>query len=114
MGLFLAADGELLEPHAPSLGIDALVLGSAPIDFFAEIARHTLAPFGHGYTVASLRRIRIAAMLGVAWRAPQGRTGCMRPLDIFVFSEAAIDQIVGRPIVACLQGLDCRARQAAI
>jgi hypothetical protein len=47
------ADRELLEPHAPGMGIDALVLGSASIDFFAEPAKvdRMFESFGY-YNVA--------------------------------------------------------------
>src|SRR5258707_3144459 len=78
------------------------------------ISRHALAPIGHGRAVAPLLRIRIGAVLGVPRRAPQRRTACMCPLYIVVFGEPAVDQIIGRRVAAGAQGLDFRARQAAI
>ncbi len=86
-GLFLAADGELLKPHAAPSGIEAFVLGSLSIDVLATIARHPLAPISYGHAVARLRRIRIGAVPGLSRRAPQLCTSRLRPLDIVVFGE---------------------------
>ncbi len=77
-GLFLAADGELLKPHAAPSGIEAFVLGSLSIDVLATIARHPLAPISYGHAVARLRRIRIGAVQSAGFSAQPQFACCKR------------------------------------
>src|SRR5271168_5048607 len=113
-GLELAAQGELAQTHAAGMGIDAFVLAAQPIEGLAFLALHALAPVRNANTVTFLWGIRVGAMLGLRWRAPHLYIVGMGPLDVVIFGEATIDQIVGWVVAFRVRHLDPRLRQAAI
>src|SRR5260221_3893310 len=96
------------------MGIDTFVLGAQSVECLAVLALHALAPIRDANPVIFLRRIRVGAMLGLPRRAPQLYIFGVGPLDVVVFSEAAIDQIVGGLVAFSVHGLDPRLCQAAI
>src|SRR5882757_2109770 len=113
-GLDLAAQGKLAQTHAAGMGIDTFVLGAQSVECLAVLALHALAPIRDANPVIFLRRIGVGAMLGLPRRAPQLYIFGVGPLDVVVFSEAPIDQIVGGFVAFSMCGLDPRLRQAAI
>src|SRR5665213_398511 len=96
------------------MGIDAFVLGAQSVECLAVFALHALTPIRDANTVTLLRRIRVRAVFGLPRRAPQLDIFGMGPIDVVVFSEAAIDQIVGRLVAFSVHRLDPRLCQAAI
>src|SRR6202521_448084 len=96
------------------MGIDAFVLGAQSVECLAVLALHALAPIRDANTVIFLRRIRVGAMLGLPRRAPHLYIFRMGPLDVVVFGEATIDQIVGGFVAFSMRGLDPGLCQAAI
>src|SRR6266478_5656256 len=96
------------------MGIDAFVLGAQSVECLAVLALHALAPIRDANTVIFLRRIRVGAMLGLPRRAPHLYIFGMGPLDVVVFGEATIDQIVGGFVAFSMRGLDPGLCQAAI
>src|ERR1700722_14123346 len=96
------------------MGIDAFVLGAQPVECLAVLALHAFAPIRDANTVTLLRRIGVGAMLVLRRRAPQLDIFGMGPLDVVVFSKAAIDQIVGGLVAFSLHRLDPRLCQTAI
>src|SRR5215218_998633 len=96
------------------MGIDAFVLGAQSVECPAVFVLHALAPIRDADTVIFLRRIGIGAVLGLPCRAPHLYIVGMGPLDVVVFGEAAIDQIVGGLVAFSVHGLDSRLCQAAI
>src|SRR5712664_1893960 len=96
------------------MGIDAYVLGAQSVECLAVLALHALAPIRDANTVIFLRRIRVGAMLGLPRRAPHLYIFGMGPLDVVVFGEATIDQIVGGFVAFSMRGLDPGLCQAAI
>src|SRR5260221_8728857 len=96
------------------MGIDAFVLGAQSVECFAALALHAFTPIRDADTVVFLRRIGVGAVLGLPRRAPQLDIFGMGPLDVVVFSEAAIDQIAGGCVALSVHGLDPRLCQAAI
>src|SRR5258705_11871228 len=96
------------------MGIDAFVLGAQSVECLAVLALHALAPIRDANTVIFLRCIRVGAMLGLPRRAPQLYIFGMGPLDVVVFGEATIDQIVGGLVAFRVHRLDPWLGQAAI
>src|SRR5712664_4672873 len=96
------------------MGIDAFVLGAQSVERLAVLALHASTPIRDANPVTFLRRIGVGAVLGLPRRAPQLYIFGMGPLDVVVFSEAAIDQIVGGLVAFSMHGLDPRLCQAAI
>src|SRR3979409_898306 len=96
------------------MGIDAFVLGAQSVECLAVVALHASTPIRDANPVTFLRRIGVSAVVGLPRRAPQLDIFGMGPLDVVVFSEAAIDQIVGGLVAFSVHGLDPRLCQAAI
>src|SRR6266550_6168641 len=96
------------------MGIDAFVLSAQSVECLAVLALHAFTPIRYADTVTFLRRIRVGAVLGLPRRAPQLYIFGMGPLDVVIFGEATIDQIVAGPVAFSVHRLDPRLCQAAI
>src|SRR5271169_3462434 len=80
----------------------------------AALARHPLPPIRHPRPVIGPRRIGRGAVLVMDCRAPQLDAAPMRPFDVLVLGEAAIDEVVGRYDATCGELLQAAPGQAAI
>src|SRR3981189_3350001 len=96
------------------MGIDAFVLGAQSVECLAVLALHAFTPIRDANPVTFLRRIRVGAVLGLPRWAPQPYIVGMGPLDVVVFGEATIDQIVGGFVSFSVHGLDPGLCQTAI
>src|SRR3977135_1972419 len=96
------------------MGIDAFVLGAQSVECLAVLALHAFTPIRDANPVTFLRRIRAGAVFGLPRWAPQPYIVGMGPLDVVVFGEATIDQIVGGFVSFSVHGLDPGLCQTAI
>src|SRR4030088_699466 len=96
------------------MGIDAFVLGAQSVECLAVLALHAFTPIRDANPVTFLRRIRVGAVFGLPRWAPQPYIVGMGPLDVVVFGEATIDQIVGGFVSFSVHGLDPGLCQTAI
>src|ERR1700710_3049142 len=91
--LFTAADEELAQAPVAEAGINAFARSASLVDAFAVRAFHPSSPGCHSGAIIRARSVGVGIMLALDGLAIHLHAACGGPFDIFIFVEAAIDEM---------------------
>ena len=94
--LFFAAQEQTAQPHAARPRVWALGPGALFVKRLTVWARHAPPPIGDARTVVVASGEGVRAVLVLGRRTGQPDVASVRPFDVVVLGEAAVDQVILR------------------